>query len=311
MVEERSPNVIRTFDELLQAAQRGAAARVAVAMAGDLEALEAIKEAADLGLARGILIGDPKEIGKSAGLVGLDLSDQELVAETDPENAARLAVQAVRSGQANVLMKGQLQTADLLRAVLDRERGLRTGRPLSHVAVMELQGERRLILITDGGVNIAPDVARKAQIIDNAVVVARRLGLDTPRVAVLAAVEVINPEMPATIDAAMLAKMADRRQIRNAIVDGPLALDVAISRVAAEQKRLQSPVGGRADILVAPNIEAGNILAKSLQYFAGATMAGVVVGAMVPIVVLSRADQAESKLLSIALAKLLAEHDDD
>lgn len=311
MVEEGSPNVIRTFGELLQAAQRGTAVRVAVAMAEDLEVLEAIKEAADLGLARGILIGDAAEIGRSAELVGLDLSDQEVVAETDPENAARLAVQAVRSGQANVLMKGQLQTSDLLRAVLDRERGLRTGQPLSHVAVTELQGERRLILITDGGVNIAPDVVRKAQIIDNAVMVARKLGIETPRVAVLAAVEVINPEMPATIDAAMLAKMADRRQIRHAIVDGPLALDVAISRAAAEDKRLQSPVSGQADILLAPNIEAGNILTKSLQYFAGATMAGVVVGALVPIVVLSRADLAESKLLSIALAKLLAEPDED
>lgn len=303
--------MIRTFDELLQAAQRGTAVRVAVAMAEDLEVLEAIKEAADLGLARGILIGDAAEIGRSAELVGLDLSDQEVVAETDPENAARLAVQAVRSGQANVLMKGQLQTSDLLRAVLDRERGLRTGQPLSHVAVTELQGERRLILITDGGVNIAPDVVRKAQIIDNAVMVARKLGMETPRVAVLAAVEVVNSEMPATIDAAMLAKMADRRQIRHAIVDGPLALDVAISRAAAEDKRLQSPVSGQADILLAPNIEAGNILTKSLQYFAGATMAGVVVGALVPIVVLSRADLAESKLLSIALAKLLAEPDED
>ncbi|MEW6523149.1 MAG: bifunctional enoyl-CoA hydratase/phosphate acetyltransferase [Bacillota bacterium] len=302
--------MIRTFDELLNVVQKRQPDRVAIAAAGDVEALEALKEASDSGLATGILIGDPGEIGRCADLVGLDLSDQELVSERDPEAAARLAVQAVRSGQANVLMKGRLQTADLLRAALDRERGLRTGRPLSHVAVMELKDEHRLILVTDGGVNIAPDVARKAQIIDNAVVVAHKLGMTLPRVAVLAAVEVINPEMPATIDAAMLAKMADRRQIRNAIVDGPLALDVAISREAAEHKGLTSPVGGQADILVAPNIEAGNILVKSLQYFAGATMAGVVVGAQVPIVVLSRADRAESKLLSIALAKYLVEPND-
>lgn len=301
--------MIRSFAELLLAAKTRARARVAIAAAGDVEALEALHEASEMGVASGVLIGNLDRIGSCADQVGLDLSDHELIGEVVPEAAARLAVQAVREGRADLVMKGRLQTSDLLHAVLDRERGLRTGRPLSHVAVLELKDERRLILVTDGGVNIQPDVLRKAQIADNAIQVAHCLGIELPRLAVLAAVEIVNPDMPATVDAAMLAKMADRGQLRGAIVDGPLALDVAISRGALEHKGLESPIGGQADVLLAPNIEAGNILVKALQYFAGATMAGVVVGAQVPVVVLSRADRAESKLLSIALAKYLVEQE--
>lgn len=298
---------ITSFDQLLQSVEKRPA-KVAIAAAGDLEALEALRDASRLGLAQGVLIGDVDRIQQLAGCLQLDLREHEVIAERDTDRAADLAVQAVASGQANLLMKGNLATAQLLRAVVDRRHGLRTARPLSHVAVLELKDQKRLIMVTDGGVNILPDVSRKAQIIENAVHVAHGLGFVRPRVAILAAIESVNPEMQATVDAAMLAKMADRGQLDGAIIDGPLALDVAISLEASEHKHLSSPVGGQADILVAPNIEAGNILLKSIQYFAGAALAGVVVGATVPLILLSRADRAEGKLLSIALAKRLVEN---
>ena len=299
--------VITSFAQLLRSVEQGTA-KVAIAAAGDLEALEALRDASRLGLARGVLVGDLERIRKLADFLQLDLSQHDLVHEEDPDRAADGAVEAVTSGQAGLLMKGNLATSQLLRAVLDRRYGLRTARPLSHVGVLELKEQKRLILVTDGGVNILPDVSRKAQIIQNAVYVAHGLGIKQPRVAILAAIEVVNPEMQATVDAAMLAKMADRGQLNGAIIDGPLALDVAISQEASEHKGLNSPVGGQADILVAPNIEAGNILLKSIQYFAGAALAGVVVGARVPLILLSRADRAEGKLLSMALAKRLAEN---
>ncbi len=298
---------ITSFDQLLRSVEKQPA-KVAIAAAGDLEALEALRDASRLGLAQGVLVGDVERIQQLADCLQLDLSEHEVIAETDTDRAADVAVQAVASGQANLLMKGDLATNQLLRAVVDRKHGLRTARPLSHVAVLELKDQNRLIMVTDGGVNILPDVSRKAQIIMNAIHVAQGLGFTQPRVAILAAIEVVNPEMQATVDGAMLAKMADRGQLNGAILDGPLALDVAISQEASEHKHLNSPVGGRADILVAPNIEAGNILLKSIQYFAGAALAGVVVGARVPLILLSRADRAEGKLLSIALAKRLAEN---
>ena len=202
-------------------------------------------------------------------------------------------------------MKGLINTADLLRAVLDKEVGLRTGRVLSHAAIYELPGFDRLITVTDGGMNIAPDLKQKADIIQNAVAVSKVLGISPAKVAVLAAVEVVNPDMPVTLEAAALAKMAERGQIKGAIVDGPLALDNAVEPEAAKHKGIQSAVAGQADILLVPNIEAGNILGKALVYMGPGKIAGLILGAAKPVIVTSRADSHEAKIISIALGALL------
>jgi phosphate butyryltransferase len=202
-------------------------------------------------------------------------------------------------------MKGLIPTADLLRAVLDKEFGLRTGRVLSHAATFEISGFERLLTVTDGGMNLAPALAQKADIIQNSVALVNALGISPVKVAALAAVEVVNPDMPATLDAAMLAKMAERGQIKGAIVDGHLALDNAISAEAAAHKGIKSPVAGNVDVLLVPDINAGNVLGKSLIYFAKAKMAGLILGAARPVVVTSRADTHEGKVLSIALGALL------
>lgn len=216
--------------------------------------------------------------------------------------AASEAVKSVFTEESSVLMKGHIATAVLLKAVLNEEYGLRTENILSHVAAFEIQGFNRLIYVTDAGMNITPDLKQKAQIIRNAVHIARSLGVETPVVAPLAAVEVVNPAMPATMDAAALTVMNQRGQIKDCIVDGPLALDNAISTLAAEHKGISGDTAGKADILVVPNIESGNILYKSLVYFAQAKVGGVIAGAKAPIVLTSRADSAESKLFSLALA---------
>jgi phosphate butyryltransferase len=209
-------------------------------------------------------------------------------------------------GLAQVAMKGKVDTATFLRAALDRELGLRTGALLSHVAVFDMVDLERLILVSDAGVNIAPNLEQKADIIRNAITVAHRLGLEKPRIAVLASTETVNPRIPANVEAAALAKMADRNQITGAVVDGPLALDNAISPDAAEDKEIISNVAGRADILICPDIEAGNMLVKSIVYFARHPMAGVVVGARAPLIVPSRSDTFESKLGSLALGVVMA-----
>ena len=215
--------------------------------------------------------------------------------------ASKAAVAAVKSGKADFLMKGLVATSTFLKAVLDKEAGLRTGRLLSHVAVVESPGYPKIVLITDGGMCVKPDLNAKMDIIGNAVDIARKMGIETPKVAVLAAVEVVNPEMPETADAAELAKMAERGQLKGCLVDGPLALDLALSEEAARHKKVKSAVAGDADILVAPEIAAGNILVKGLIYMGGARAAGLIAGAAKPVVMLSRADSKEQKLNSIAL----------
>ena len=299
--------MIRSFSEILDAVKGLQAQRVAVAVAQDDAVLEAVRSAKEQGIADFVLVGDTKKIHEVASNLGISLEGLEIVHEPDDKQAAYRAVSLVSGGQANVLMKGLINTADLLRAVLDKEVGLRTGRVLSHAGVFEIPGYDRLITVTDGGMNITPSLQQKADIIQNSVSITRVLGIEAAKVAVLAAVEVVNPDMPATMEAAALAKMADRGQIKGATIDGPLALDNAVSLEAAKHKGIKSQVAGAADILLVPTIEVGNVLGKSLIYFAGARMAGLILGAAKPVIVTSRADTHESKVMSIALGALLGQ----
>ncbi|MDT8902329.1 phosphate butyryltransferase [Anaeroselena agilis] len=298
--------MIRKFDELLAAARSLPPRRVAVAAAHDDAVLAAVRDAREQGIAEFVLVGDQARLSSLAGTVGVNLADVEVIHEPDVRQAARRAAAMVGSGQADMLMKGLIGTGDFLRALLDKEAGLRTGSLLSHVFVLELAGWDRLLFLTDAAMNVSPSLADKAVIIGNAVALAGSLGVDPVRVAVLAAVETVEDGMPATLEAAALAKMAERGQIKGAIVDGPLALDNAISEEAARHKGIVSPVAGRADVLVVPDIEAGNMLGKSMVYFARARIAGLLMGAAKPVVVTSRADSAESKMLSIALGVVSA-----
>lgn len=296
--------MIQCFDALINAALRLEPARVAVAAAQDDAVLLACQDAYERGMATFTLFGDSTRIKSSAEKAGVRLEGMEIVNEPDDFRSAMRAVELVSSRNADVVMKGLINTGDLLRAVLDKTVGLRTGRILSHLAIFELAGFDRLIGVTDGGMNINPALPQKIDIIQNAVAAFRKLGVDPVKVAVLAAVETVNPDMPGTIDASALSKMSDRGQIRGAIIDGPLALDNAVSEEAARHKGIVSPIAGKADILLVPNIEVGNVLGKSLVYMGGGKIAGLIVGASKPVVVTSRADTPESKVFSIALASL-------
>lgn len=275
--------------------------KVAVVMADEAHTLEALRMAHDHGLAEGLLIGNASEIRSRAEEVGLPSSAYHVIEEEDPYRAAMAAGQAVARGDAHLIMKGRISTGTLMGGLLQPDAQFRTGRRLSHVAVIESPARDRWLAVTDGAVHIAPDLAQKAEILQNAVDMVRALGVDEPRVAVLAALEQVNPEMPATVDAAALAKMAERGRFGRALVDGPLAADVALSVEAAEVKHVGGPVAGRAQVLIAPCIESANMLIKGLQYFAGARWGGLVVGGRVPVVVSSRADRLETRLYSLAL----------
>jgi len=276
---------------------------VAVAVAEDHEVIEAVAKAIKLQLAQFRLYGNQEKIMGMLQEHGLQTSEHiEVIAAASSAEAAELSVKAVRNGEADVLMKGNIPTANILKAVLNKEWGLRKGSTLSHVAAFEVPNYDRLIFVTDAAMNIAPDVTQKAAIIQNTVEVAQAIGMDLPKVAPIAAVEVVNPAMQATIDAAMLTQMNRRGQIKNCVVDGPLALDNAVSQIAAEHKGIVSDVAGKADILLVPTIEAGNVLYKSLVYFADAKVGAMIAGAKAPIVLTSRADSAETKVYSLALA---------
>ncbi|WP_053364044.1 phosphate butyryltransferase [Bacillus sp. FJAT-27251] len=293
------------FDLLINHATPLGKRKIAVAAADDAEVLAAVSAAADFGLAEFLLMGNRQEITRlmREGFPGLLEGGTVTIIDCETrESAAEHAVKAVQTKEAGVLMKGNIPTALFLKAVLNKEYGLRTGKVLSHVAAFEVPRYNRLIFVTDAAMNITPTLDEKAQIISNAVGVARSLGIEVPRVAPLAAVETVNPAMQATLDAAALTQMNRRGQFKNCVVDGPLALDNAVSALAAEHKGIGGEVAGEADILLVPNIEAGNILYKSLVYFAGAKVGAVIAGAAAPIVLTSRADSAESKLYSLALA---------
>ncbi|MDO5039869.1 phosphate butyryltransferase [Clostridium sp.] len=297
----------KNFEDLLSKVKEVEPKKVAVAVAQDEPVLEAVKSAKDKGIADAILVGDKHEIKKIADKIGMDLSGYEIVHEKDNKKAALFAVQLVSSGKADMVMKGLVDTATFLRSVLNKEVGLRTGRLMSHVAVFEIEGIDRLIYLTDAAFNTYPDLKAKKQIIDNAVSVAHACGLQMPKVAPICAVEVVNPDMPATLDASLLSKMNDRGQIKGCIVDGPLALDNALSEEAAHHKGISGPVAGKADIIMLPNIETANVMYKCLTYTSKSKNGGLLVGTSAPVILTSRADSFETKVNSIALAALVAE----
>lgn len=298
--------MITSLKEIVQRAREAPLQKVSVAAPHDEEVLSALCTCYEENITEPVLVGDVRKIREVADKTCLPIKNFRMIDEPDDNKAAYRAVEIVKKGEADIVMKGKLHTAELLKAVLDKDMGLRTGRILSHIAILEVQDYERLIFLTDAGMNIAPDLQQKVEILNNAVDVARSLEINVPKVAAVAAVEVVNPNMEATIDAALLSKMAERGQIKNAIVDGPLAFDNAISREAAEHKGIESEVAGRADILLVPRIEVGNVMYKSLVYLAGAEVSGIIAGAKVPVVLTSRSDPHEAKVNSIATAVMMA-----
>ncbi len=297
---------IKTFEELMKAAQEKGPLTVAIAAAHEQEILLAARDAEELGIADCVLVGDRQAITRIAEEGGIDVKRMMIVHEPDSRLTARKVMELVSLGHAQIAMKGKIETANFLRAALDKQYGIRSGRLLSHVGVFQIPGFDRLIFVSDAGVVVAPDMTMKVELVRNAIFVAQTLGVELPKVAILAATEMVHPKIPTTMDAANLAKMADRGQIRGGIIDGPLALDNAISPESAAAKGIKSEVAGRADILITPDIEAGNLLAKAITYFAHGRMAGIVVGGRAPLVVASRSDPHETKLVSMALGVLLA-----
>ncbi|KUO77303.1 MAG: phosphate butyryltransferase [Clostridia bacterium BRH_c25] len=297
--------MIRTFDEIIKAAKEQGPKIIAVAAAQDIEVLRAVNRAKDLGIADAVLVGDKDEIVKASKDCGVDINKFEVIDIKEKSEACRKAVELVSTGKAHIVMKGLVDTSLILKAVLDEKIGLRTGNVLSHVAVFDVPGYDRLFYVTDAAMNIAPDLMQKKQIIENAVQVANALGNDNPKVAMLAAVEKINPKMQATLDAAELVRMNEAGELAGCTLGGPFALDNAISVEASRHKGITHPVAGYADILMVPVIEAGNILYKSMVFFARAKNAGIIVGAKVPVVLTSRADSDEAKLNSIAIGVLM------
>lgn len=296
----------KSFEALLELAQRKGPKKVAVAVAQDKDVLSALKNAALLKIAIPILVGDRKKIVAVAEEIHFDLSNIEIIHEEDGAMACRIATELVSSGKADVLMKGLIDTSVIMKQVLDSEIGLRTGNVISHVAVFDVQTYHKVFIVTDAAMNISPDLNQKKEIIENAVGLAKSLDIECPKVAVLASKEKVSPKMEATVHAKELADMNKRGEITGCLVDGPLALDNAISKESALLKGIDSEVAGDADILLAPNIDAGNVLYKSLSFLANAKSAGLIVGTKAPIVLTSRADNEEAKLNSIALAVLMA-----
>ncbi|MBB6631824.1 phosphate butyryltransferase [Clostridium algidicarnis] len=295
----------KTFDEVLSKVKKGKMRTVAVAVAQDEPVLEAVKAAKEQGIANAILVGDEKAIKEIAKQINMDLEGFEIVNEENIVKAALKAVELVSTGKADMVMKGLIDTANFLRAVLNKEIGLRTGKLMSHVAVFEIPKYDRLIFMTDAAFNMYPDIKAKIDIINNSVYVAKAIGVDMPKVAPICAVEVVNPDMPATVDASILSKMNDRGQIKDCIVDGPFALDIALSMEAAKHKKVGGQVAGQADIMLLPNIEAANVMYKTLTYTTESKNGGLLVGTSAPVIVTSRADSFETKLNSIALAALV------
>src|SRR6478736_530061 len=295
------------YDRLIAAAKNLQPIATAVAHPCDEASLKGAIEAGEAGLIKPILVGPKSKIAAVAKEFSLDLGGIEIVDVPHSQAAAEKAVELVRTGKADLLMKGSLHTDELLSEVMKRETGLRTGRRVSHVFVMDVPGHAQTLFITDAAVNIAPDLVSKRDIIQNAIDLYSGLGLGIPKVAILSAVETVTPTIPSTIEAAALCKMADRGQITGGELDGPLAFDNAISPEAAKIKGIKSDVAGRAQILVVPDLEAGNMLAKNLIFLAHADAAGIVLGARVPVILTSRADSIRARMASCAVAVLYAD----
>jgi len=290
--------MLKSFEELVDKVREKGLKKIVLAGAEDFEALKAITRAHGEGLCDAILVGREDDIKKNLRDLNMDF---EIVKTRSENETAEVSVKLVSSGNADLLMKGLIKTSTLLKAVLNKEWGLRTERLLSHVVLMEIPGFDKLLFLTDGGMVIRPSLEEKVQIIMNAVDLAKRLGYEKPKVALITAVETVNEKMPETVEASIIAKMAERGQIKGCIIDGPLGFDNAVSTFAARVKGIKSDVAGVADILVVPDIHSGNFLGKSVVYFAKGRIAGVVVGARKPVVIVSRADTEESKFYSVVL----------
>jgi phosphotransacetylase len=294
------------YEQLMAACRKLSPVSTAVAHPCEESALAAAVEAAQAGLIHPILVGPANKLKKIARRLKLDLEPYAIVDVEHSHAAAAKAVELIREGAAEILMKGSLHTDEFLGAIVARETGLRTGRRLSHVFLMDVPNYHKVFIITDAAINIAPGLEEKADILQNAIDLAIVLGVAQPKVAILSAVETVTTKIPSTIEAAALCKMAERGQIRGALVDGPLAFDNAISKAAAKTKGIVSAVAGDVDILLAPDLEAGNMLAKQLSFLANADSAGLVLGARVPVVLTSRADSVRARLASVAVAVRLA-----
>ena len=300
--------MFRNLDDLVETAIGLGPARIAVAAGHDPDVIESLQLAREMGLAEAVLVGDREKIEPMAAAAGLRLGAGQLIHQPDQSAAALQAIGLVRDGAADLLMKGKINTSVLIRAVLNREKGLRTSRQLSQVIVFQVPGIDRLMIMTDAAINLAPELAQKAEICRNAIHVAHALGIEEPNVALLCALEFVNPAMPATVDAAALTMMNRRGQLTGGYVEGPIALDVPMSRFAADRKGIETPLVENTDVFIAPDIEAANILYRAILYMAGGESGGIVVGARVPLILLSRAETPETKIRSIAIGRLVAKH---
>lgn len=294
--------VLKSLNSFIEIAKQKPKKKIVIAAAEDQPVLEAVRDAQKEGIADPIFVGNKKKIVEIANKINYDISNIEIIDEESPALSSKIAVKIIRDDKAQILMKGLVNSPDYLKAVLDKENGLRKGELLSHIGFFESPNYHKVFALTDAAQNIAPDLNEKKSIITNAVDLFHRLGIKMPKVAVIAAVESVNIKMEATIHAALLTMMNKRKQIRGCIIDGPLAFDNAISGEAAKHKGIDSEVSGDVDLVVAPNIEVANALYKSFTYMGGATVAAVILGAIVPIILTSRADSDRSKLMSIALA---------
>ena len=295
--------MIRNFKQIENQIKQESQKTIAVALAEDSDVLKAIERTRKMGLASAILTGNEKIISSTFARLDINSANYKIVHADSEKEAIETAVQSVRSGKAQVIMKGLCSTASFLKGILNKENGLRSGKVLSHLALFQSSGYHKLFMMSDAAMNIAPDIATKVAITENTIAAAHRLGYEQPKVAIISAVEKVNYQgMPSSVDAAIIAKMGERGQIKNALIDGPLAVDNALSKQACDVKSLQSPVGGDADILIVPSIETGNAFYKLLTIFADAKVAGLILGAAVPVVLTSRADSDESKFLSIITA---------
>ncbi|MDP2496199.1 bifunctional enoyl-CoA hydratase/phosphate acetyltransferase [Shimia thalassica] len=297
-----------SFDLMLKATEPLEPIATAVVHPCDDASLEGAIAARDNGLITPILVGPKDKINAAASEAGLDISGCEIIDAAHSHEAAKLAVSLVHEGRAQALMKGALHTDEIMGEVVHKTRGLRTERRMSHVFVLDVPTYPKPLLISDAAINIFPDLETKADIIQNAIELGHALGVDLPKVAILSAVETIYPKIPSTVEAAALCKMAERGQITGGLLDGPLAFDNAVSKAAAETKGIVSEVAGDPDILIAPDLEAGNMIAKQLMYLAGADSAGLVLGARVPVMLTSRADGTLSRVVSAALAQLMVHY---
>lgn len=295
--------MVTDFLQLINQVRKESCRSIVVAMAEDKDILVALENAREMGIAQGVLTGNPEKISQLLNELNLDTNHYEIISAHDENEAVEKALDQIRTEKAQVLMKGQCSTARFLKGILDKTTGLRTGKVLSHLAVFESPEYHKMLFMSDAAMNIAPDISDKIAITQNAVHAAHKLGYDKPKVAIISAVEKVNAEsMPSSSDAAIIAKMGDRGQINNAIIDGPLAVDNALSLKSCQVKGLISPVGGDADICIVPNIETGNVFYKLLTVLGKSRVAGIVLGARVPVVLTSRADSNDAKFLSIVTA---------